>query len=197
MNDVLEVRPGALTPEDLDALVQGLKEAPARTGQAPRLVGSNGASIELPGTIRALLVSVVDILKRGEGVSIIPLHAELTTVQAAEVLNVSRPHLVKQLQAGALPHHMVGTTAACGSLTSSPTETTSTLRRTTPWTPCQLKPKKSGSTSSAASHRSRASSSFSPPTCRTASSSPTLGSTAGYWSWSSGSSTRSSATALS
>lgn len=64
---------------------------------------------ELPASIHTLLVSVVDILKRGDGVSIIPLHAELTTVQAAEVLNVSRPHLIKQVEAGSLPHHMVGT----------------------------------------------------------------------------------------
>lgn len=41
--------------------------------------------------------------------AIIPLHAELTTVQAAKVLNVSRPHLIKQLEAGALARHMVGT----------------------------------------------------------------------------------------
>ncbi len=109
MSDVVEVRPDALAPEDFDAFVRALEGAPAGVGQTPRLVGPDGASIELPASIHTLLVSVVDILKRGDGVSIIPLHAELTTVQAAEVLNVSRPHLIKQLQAGALPHHMVGT----------------------------------------------------------------------------------------
>lgn len=41
--------------------------------------------------------------------SLTSLHAELTTVQAADILNVSRPHLIKQIEAGALPHHMVGT----------------------------------------------------------------------------------------
>ena len=48
-------------------------------------------------------------MKAGNGVSVIPLHAELTTVEAAQLLNVSRPFLIKQLEAGVLPHHMVGT----------------------------------------------------------------------------------------
>ena len=48
-------------------------------------------------------------MKAGNGVSVIPLHAELTTVEAAELLNVSRPFLIKQLDRGALAHHMVGT----------------------------------------------------------------------------------------
>ena len=109
MGDVVEVRPGALGSDDLDAFVRALVGPPARAGQTPRLVGPDGAAIELPASIHDLLVSVVEILKAGDGVSIIPLHAELTTVQAADVLNISRPHLIKQIEAGALPHHMVGT----------------------------------------------------------------------------------------
>ena len=54
-------------------------------------------------------MSIVEHLKAGNGVTVIPMHAELTTVEAAELLNVSRPFLIKQLEAGALPHHMVGT----------------------------------------------------------------------------------------
>ena len=34
---------------------------------------------------------------------------ELTIVEAAQMLNVSRPHLIKQIEASAIPHHMVGT----------------------------------------------------------------------------------------
>jgi len=109
MSDVLEVRPGAVRPEDLDAFVRALEGIAPQVGQTPRLVGPDGVEIELPEGIHALLVSIVENLKAGNGVSVIPMHAELTTVEAAEILNVSRPFLIKQIDAGVLPHHMVGT----------------------------------------------------------------------------------------
>lgn len=109
MSDVLEVRPDALGPEVLEAVVRALEG----TGTSlPRLVGPDGGAIELPERIQSLLVSIVENLRAGNGVSVIPLHAELTTVQAAELLNVSRPYLIKQIEAGEVPHHMVGTIGA-------------------------------------------------------------------------------------
>lgn len=107
MTDVQEVRPDAVTPEVLAAFERAL-EHPRRPDRA-RLVGPDGEAIELPPGIHALLVSVVENLKAGNGVSVIPLHAELTTAEAARLLNVSRPHLIKQIEAGVIPHHMVGT----------------------------------------------------------------------------------------
>ncbi len=101
MSDVLEVRPGTLAPEALDAVVRALDGA--------GLVDRDGHVVELPEGIQSVLVSIVENLRSGNGVSVIPLHAELTTVQAAELLNVSRPHLIKQIEAGEVPHHMVGT----------------------------------------------------------------------------------------
>lgn len=106
MSDVLEVRPDALGPEALEAVVRALDGSGSGL---PRLVGHDGEAIELPAGIQSVLVSIVENLRAGNGVSVIPLHAELTTVQAAELLNVSRPYLIKQIEAGEVRHHMVGT----------------------------------------------------------------------------------------
>lgn len=108
MSDV-EVRPGAVRPEDLASFERVLEGIAPRVGQTPRLVGPDGVEIELPEGIHAVLASIVANLKAGNGVSVIPMHAELTTVEAAEILNVSRPFLIKRIEAGVLPHHMVGT----------------------------------------------------------------------------------------
>lgn len=107
MSDVLELRPGEVRPQDLVAFERVLE--PLRRGEPARLIGPHGDAIELPGEIHELLVSIVENLKAGNGVTVIPMHAELTTVEAAELLNVSRPYLIKQLEAGALSFHMVGT----------------------------------------------------------------------------------------
>ncbi len=64
--------------------------------------------IELPAGAVALLMDILEAMAAGRGVTIIPENAELTTVQAAEVLNVSRPFLIRLLDAGALPHRKVG-----------------------------------------------------------------------------------------
>ncbi len=107
MSDVLEVRPGAVQPEQLVEFERLLEHV--RTGPSARLVAPDGTAIELPEGIHELLVSIVEQLKAGNGVSVIPMHAELTTVEAAELLNVSRPFLIKQIAAGEISHHMVGT----------------------------------------------------------------------------------------
>ena len=64
--------------------------------------------IELPAGAVALLMEVLEAMAAGRGVTIIPENAELTTVQAAEVLNVSRPFLIKLLDDGQIPHRKVG-----------------------------------------------------------------------------------------
>jgi excisionase family DNA binding protein len=64
--------------------------------------------IELPAGAVALLLDVLGAMASGRGVTLIPENAELTTVEAAEILNVSRPFLIKLLEEGAIPHRKVG-----------------------------------------------------------------------------------------
>ncbi|TFI51685.1 helix-turn-helix domain-containing protein [Mastigocladus laminosus UU774] len=64
--------------------------------------------IELPVGAVALLVDILEAMAAGRGVTIIPENAELTTVQAAELLNVSRPFLIKLLSEGTIPYRRVG-----------------------------------------------------------------------------------------
>jgi len=55
-----------------------------------------------------LLIDVLTEIGQGNAVSIIPIHAEPTTQEAAGVLNVSRPFLVQLLESGQIPHHKIG-----------------------------------------------------------------------------------------
>ena len=65
-------------------------------------------SIELPAGAVVLLMDILDAMGAGRGLTLIPENAELTTVQAAQLLNVSRPFLIGLLEAGAIPYRKVG-----------------------------------------------------------------------------------------
>ena len=64
--------------------------------------------VELPTSALRLLVDVLAELAEGNAVKVVPVQAELTTQDAADMLNVSRPHLVKLLEEGVLPFHKTG-----------------------------------------------------------------------------------------
>jgi excisionase family DNA binding protein len=81
-----------------------------RGEEAVRLgAGPGRDAILLPAALFRALLRMVDETGKGNAVAVVPVEAELTTQQAADLLNVSRPHLVKLIARGELPCRMVGT----------------------------------------------------------------------------------------
>lgn len=66
-------------------------------------------SVVIPTKALHLLVVILSSMAQGKAISLIPADSELSTQQAAQMLNVSRPHLVKLLEEGAIPFKKVGT----------------------------------------------------------------------------------------
>ncbi len=68
-----------------------------------------GQQIPLPREVYLALEQVVDAMRRGLAVAVVPAGRTVTTQEAADLLGVSRPTVVNFIQKGALPHEMVGT----------------------------------------------------------------------------------------
>ncbi|MEH1874701.1 helix-turn-helix domain-containing protein [Nostoc sp.] len=74
-----------------------------------KLVAANDEKMTIPDSVRRVLRQVVQAMALGKNVSIVTYNPELTTQQAADLLNVSRPYLIKLLEQGELPYILVGT----------------------------------------------------------------------------------------
>lgn len=102
-------------PGEIEAAVSGQRELAAylSTKMETQKISiqdadNNTHQIELPTSSLTLLMSILGELAVGNAVQVVPVHAELTTQEAANILNVSRPHMVKLLEEGKLPFHKTG-----------------------------------------------------------------------------------------
>lgn len=102
MTALLEHERTVLPPEEgLDELCELLEGAEA---ESITLSGSSGEDLVLPRKVVEGLSKVVKAMTQGRAVLIAPIHQALTTQEAADLLGISRPSLVKLLEAGEIPH---------------------------------------------------------------------------------------------
>lgn len=106
------IEPGELDPQVARRAARRIKDYLMRHPERDSIpvTGELGAeeTVVLPRDAVSLLAFVLTQAAEGKGVSVIPSHAELTTQQAANLLNVSRPYLIKLLEAGEISYRMVG-----------------------------------------------------------------------------------------
>jgi excisionase family DNA binding protein len=112
--------PGDLSPEDLAALKTHRRHlaALARSEGEPASglgmtvhvrTGDGDEEVTLPPRLARAVAATLTEVADGHAVHVVPATEELTTSEAADLLNVSRPFFVKLLEQGALPFRMVGT----------------------------------------------------------------------------------------
>lgn len=109
MTDLKEDRPSILpTPSDSELALEASREI-SRLPSAELRVRIDDKEVVLPRAATKLIQHLLTEMAHGNAVTLIPIHAELTTQEAADFLNVSRPHLVGLLEQKKIAFHKVGT----------------------------------------------------------------------------------------
>lgn len=110
MNALLE-RNGTIVPSEEDAKLatETSRILSKYSDQNLHIQLDDGQPLQLPHAIKELISHLLVEMSQGNAVTLIPVHAEMTTQEAADFLNVSRPYLVKLLETNQIPHHKVGT----------------------------------------------------------------------------------------
>jgi excisionase family DNA binding protein len=99
--------------EEARQAVRGLSEVLSKRSEKAIKVRASGdgleASVSVPREAFQLFLEILGHMANGNTVTLMPIHGELTTQEAADLMNVSRPFLVGLLDEGKIPHRMVGT----------------------------------------------------------------------------------------
>ena len=117
MSESLLDRPDTFVPDETDAKVA---EESSRRMSAMKVrkrkslslrIEADGQeeSIPVPASLFRLLQDILTNMAQGNAVTLVPTHAVMTTQQAADILNVSRPFVIQLIESRQLPHRMVGT----------------------------------------------------------------------------------------
>jgi excisionase family DNA binding protein len=93
---------------DIAKLSGALRAAIARAEPRCSLTGPRGEAYAIPEAVFYILARVVEVLERGDAITVVPVGQELTTQQAADLLNISRQYLVRLLDEGKVPYTRTG-----------------------------------------------------------------------------------------
>ncbi len=114
MIELLEETPasGVEATTEERGLLQDVQKMLSQAALAPKataaLVGPDGRSIPLPEPLFQILRYAAGMLVRGERITLAPVTNDLSTQEAADLLGVSRPHLIKLLDSGEIPFTKTG-----------------------------------------------------------------------------------------
>jgi excisionase family DNA binding protein len=111
---IRRMTPVAAPPEqraEVEALFRAMDtmaHPPKRRAPKCRLVGPKGETLAIPESVFYMLERVAEVLARGDSITVVPVGKELTTQQAADILNVSRQYLVRLLDEKRIPFTKTG-----------------------------------------------------------------------------------------
>ena len=104
--------PSSEAAEQAQSALKALRALPRTRGPRKLQVApqhGRSVSITVPREAFEHFLEVLGQLANGHAVTIVPVHAELTTQEAADMLNISRPHLITMLDEGRIPFTKTGT----------------------------------------------------------------------------------------
>lgn len=101
-------QPSAVEQEQARQALEALRGIAPGTDTFEITVAGVPQPVRLPRAALGLFREVLANMASGQGVTVVPAHAELSTQQAAELLGVSRPHVIKLLHEGHIRYRLVG-----------------------------------------------------------------------------------------